>query len=144
MTQKDLIRAKDLLLTGGYTCVFCEGERVETDTRRGVAPLLARYEAGKTLEGFAVADKVVGLGAAHLCLLLLAKNIYAAVISAPALALLEASGAAVEFDECPPYIKNRAGTGRCPIESAVDGIREPQEALAAIRARLSELQNKGG
>ena len=137
--KNDLERARELLLTGGYTCVFCKGDTVLTDTRRGVAPLLSRYEAGERLCDFAVADKVVGLGAAHLYLLLLAKNIYAAVISAPALALLETNGVAVTFDECPPYIKNRAGTGRCPIETAVEGIREPTAALSAIRQTLSRL-----
>ena len=127
-------------LSKGYTCVAANGDIVHTSTQRGVAPLLGWLEEGLCLNGFQVADKVVGKGAAFLYLLLGAKNLYAAVISVPALNVLKNHGVAVTFTTLVPAIQNRDHTGFCPIETAVLDCDDPAEALIKIKNRLRELR----
>ena len=66
--------AKELLESGGYTCVITDGDRVLTSTLRGVKPLVQFLESGRDLTGFSAADKVVGRATAYLYVLLGVKN----------------------------------------------------------------------
>jgi len=79
--RNDTINARELLLAGHYTCVFCGNGEILTDDRRGVKPLLDLLE--KDLSDFSAADKVVGKAAALLYRLLGIAEIYASVISEP-------------------------------------------------------------
>lgn len=137
--MKDLQRAKERLATGEYTVVLCRGDVTYTDTRRGVAPLLALLDAGTDVTGFAAADKVVGKAAAFLYLRLGVAAVHAAVISAPAYDLLTAYGIPTTYDTLVPAIRNRAGDGYCPMETMTLPLTNPTEAEAAIRRRLAEL-----
>ena len=47
----DRNRARELLLSGGYTCVLCRGEDVHTSALRGVKPLVRWVES--TLDTYA-------------------------------------------------------------------------------------------
>lgn len=135
-------RAKCLLAEGEYTVVLCRGDVTYTDTRRGVAPLLALLDAATDVTGFAAADKVVGKAAAFLYLRLGVAAVHAGVISAPAHDLLTAHGIAVTYDTLVPAIRNRAGDGYCPMETVTLPLTDPLEAESAIRQRLAELNNK--
>ena len=64
--NKNLSKARRLLLDGGYTCVLCHGDTIITDTRRGIRPLLELCRSGRNLQEFSAADKVVGKAAAFL------------------------------------------------------------------------------
>ena len=127
-------------LLAHHTCAAFDGNALLTSQKRGVSPLLGWLEEGIRLEGFWVADRVVGKGAAFLYLLLGAKKLHAGVISRPAKALLEEKGVDLTFDDLVDGIRNRDNTGFCPIETAVLPVSDPQEALAAIRKRLEELK----
>ena len=135
----DLERAKALLTEGDYTVVLCRGEITHTDTRRGVAPLLALLDRGVDVSGFAAADKVVGKAAAFLYLRLGVAAVHAGVISAPAYDLLLTHGVSVTYDTLVPAIRNRAGDGYCPMEQVSLPLTDPLEAETAIRKRLAEL-----
>ena len=137
----DFERAKTLLLEGGYTVVLCRGDVTYTDTRRGVAPLLALLDAGTDVTAFAAADKVVGKAAAFLYLRLGVVAVHAGVISTPARDLLTAHGVVTTYDTLVPAIRNRAGDGYCPMEQVSLPHTDPAAAEAAIRARLAELLN---
>ena len=132
-------RARSLLNEGGYTVVLCRGDVTHTDTRRGVAPLLALLDAGTDVTAFAAADKVVGKAAAFLYLRLGVAAVHAGVISVPAYDLLVAHGVSVTYDTLVPAIRNRAGDGYCPMETVTLPLTDPAEAEAAIRKRLAEL-----
>ena len=138
MTQ-ELKNAKETLENGGYTCAIVLGEMIHTDTRRGVAPLLALLESGISFSGASAADKVVGAGAAYLYVLLGIRELFASVISIPAQKILIAHGIEVYADVTAEGIKNRAGDGTCPIELAVANARDAHDALKRIKARLKEL-----
>lgn len=135
----NLTKAREILAGGGFTFAAFNGETALTDDRRGVKPLLDILDRGETLRGFSAADKVVGKAAAFLYVLLGVNEIYADVISGHALAVLEEHNVRAEYSVLTEAVKNRAGTGFCPMETAVIGEKVPESALEKIRAEIIEL-----
>ena len=132
--------AKEILTQNGYTCVlYLDGTQYHA-TQRGVKPLVEFLESGRDFRGFCAADKTVGLGAAHLYVLLGVKSVWANVMSEAAKALLLQRGIAVFCEHEVPFIINRKGDGVCPVEAAVTGITCSQEALVVIIKTLNNLQ----
>ena len=134
-------QAKALLEQEGYTCVLRCGDETLTSQLRGVAPLLGWLDAGVVTPGFVAADKVVGRATAYLYCLLGAKEVYAGVISDGALEVLSRYGIRAQWGQRVAYIRNRSGDGMCPMEAATADAHTPQQALAAIRAKLQQLRN---
>ena len=133
----DTTHARDILLSRGHTCVFCRGDTILTDDRRGVKPLLDLLD--QDLTGFSAADKVVGKAAALLYRLLGISEIYAGVISQPALRVLAQGGITVFYGSKVPAIRNRTDTGFCPMETAVWDIDDPALAPEILRKTLAAL-----
>lgn len=138
--NKDLEIAKNVLRENEFTCVLEKDDHVFTSTKRGVAPLLDWIEQGLDLNGFSAADKVVGRGAAMLYILMGIQSLYAGVLSKEAEDALKQAGIEVYCDELVPRIQNRTKTGYCPMEEAVLGIIDPEEALVAIKKKLESLR----
>lgn len=139
MANANLEKAKMLLNINDHTCVFCDGQTILTDKRRGVRPLLDILESDRDVSGFSAADKVVGKAAAFLYCLLGTKCLYARVISQSALDVLVNAQLHVEYDQLVPAIRNRTNDGFCPMEQAVWNITDPASALSAIYDALSKL-----
>lgn len=137
--MRDLESARSLLERGNYTCVLCRDGSTVTDNRRGVRPLLELLDSETDLHGYSAADKVVGKAAAFLYCLLDVQALYAGVISRPALAVLENAGITVRYGALVPAIRNRAGDGFCPMETAVWALTDPALAPQAIREALRKL-----
>ena len=135
----DLEKARSLLEKENYTCVICRGDDVITDRRRGIRPLMELLESGKDLHGYSAADKVVGKAAAFLYCLLGVKALHAGVLSVPARDVLVSAGISVEWGSLVPAIRNRAGDGFCPMETAVWDLTDPALAPDAIRIALQKL-----
>jgi len=131
----NLSKARELLV-GERTCVLCRGEEVYFTDQRGVRPLLTWLDQGLQGEGFSAADRVVGRATAFLYCLLGVKEVYARVMSTPAMEVLRANNITALCDREVDGIINRRGDGPCPFEAAVLHIREPREALEAIRAQM--------
>ena len=126
----------------GCTCAVW-GERFSfISNHRGVAPLLELLDSGQCCRGFFAADKVIGKATALLYALLGVQAVYARVASQPAATVLAQHSITLVCDQIVPYIQNRSGTGMCPMEEATRDISQPEQALAAIRKRLSELRNE--
>ncbi len=140
--KADLQKAKELLQTGSCTCVLCKGEETHSSTQRGVKPLLAWLEQTPDWQGYCAADRVVGRAAAFLYLLMGVKQLYAEVLSQHALRLLEQHHIECEYGRLVPAIRNRAGDGFCPMESAVRNIDDPDEAVSVIKQTLETLQEQ--
>ena len=125
---------KDLLHAGGYSCVVRNGDETRTYHRRGVIDLYELYETDRAfLAGASVADKVIGKGAAALLVLGRIAYLNADVVSAPALVLLRQAGIATDFGLETPCIINRKKDGRCPLETACDGIDTPAAIYPVIQ-----------
>lgn len=138
----NLKKAREILENERFTFAAFDGKTVLTDERRGVKPLLDIIDRGDNLGGFSAADKVVGKAAAFLYVLLGVSEIYADVISRHALSVLEEYKIHAEYAVLTDAVKNRAGTGFCPMETAVLDENSPEKALGKIRARIAELSAK--
>lgn len=136
----DLHNAKEQLLSDGYTCVLCRGTDWVSSNSRGVKPLLELLDSGKDFSGFSAADKVVGKATAFLYCLLGVREIYAKVLSDPAVQVLDRFGISWSCENRVSGIRNRENTGPCPMEFATRDISDPAEAVNAIRATLKKLQ----
>lgn len=120
--------------------MLCADEVVYSSQTRGVAPLLD-FIANKTdLHGFSAADKVVGKAAALLYVLLGVQAVYAPVMSEAAVAVFEKHNIQAHYDTVAKGIRNRENTGMCPMESAVESIFDPKEALLAIQNKLAQMK----
>jgi len=137
--MKDLLKAKDLLSGGQYTCVLCKGDTVRTATERGVKPLVRWLTEGADLWGFSAADRVVGKATAYLYCLLGVKAVHSLVMSGAAARVLEENGIAATQDKLVENIINRQGTGICPFEEAVWEITDSREALDAILEKMAQM-----
>lgn len=128
--MQDLI---DMLHRSGCSCVLRNGN-VHTYEQRGVADLYdLLHRHPQLLCGAEVADKVVGKGAAALMVLGRVKEVYADVISEPALALFAGAGIPVSYALSVPAIRNRAGDGWCPVETLCRDCATAADCLSLIR-----------
>ena len=136
----ELEKARDLLLTEGYTCVLLREDTLYTSFDRGITPLLNLLDAGVNLSGFCAADKVIGKATAFLYCLLGVREVYTPIISTAALQVLEEHSIRIVWDEQASFIWNRRRTGPCPMETAVQQISDPASALTAIRKTLQNMR----
>ena len=134
----DLKKAKELL-TGNTTCVICKNESVYSSDERGVKPLVEWLKSGVCFRDFSAADKVVGRATAFLYVLLGVKEVYARVISTPALEVLNNFGIKSEYTSLVDGIINRRGDGICPFESAVLDTDDAETAYELICRKLSSM-----
>ena len=143
--MRDLDRAKQMLLEQPtITCVVCGGELLYVSEKRGIAPMMDFLDAGYDMQGFSVADRIVGRAAAMLFALSGIRQVYAEVMSEGALTLLQSYQIQASYGVLTPYIINRKGNGACPMEEAVCHISDPVQARAAIRNTMKRLKERGG
>ena len=134
----DLDRARQLL--PGHSIALCRGEKLLTDDARGIAPMtesaggragictgFCRRSCGRQGGGVAVCP--AGIVA-----------VYAATLSCGGRDVLATHGIRVEYGILTDCIRNRAGTGVCPMEQAVSGVDDPEIAYRPIGERLSALR----
>ena len=126
----DLVR---LLREGGYSCVLQKDGEVRTFRRRGVIDLYTLLvEDPGYMRDALLADKVIGKGAAAVVATAGVKEVYAEVISLPAVNLLRQAGISVSWGERVSAIRNRAGDGWCPLETACREASTAEEAMPVV------------
>ncbi|HOJ77949.1 MAG TPA: DUF1893 domain-containing protein [Bacillota bacterium] len=140
--DKDLEQAKEMLVSGEYTCVLCKGAIIHTSTKSGVIPLIEFLDSNQSYQSFAAADKVVGKAAAYLYIIMGVQSVYALVMSKPAFELLCQYNIAASYKTLSPEITNRNGTGCCPMDHAVQDANSPENALIKIKQTLQNLTQK--
>lgn len=131
----------DILHRGGHSCVIRKGDDTRTFHQRGVADLwqLCQGEEHFLREAH-IADKVIGKGAAALMIHGGACEVYADVISHPALALLQEHGIEVSYHEMTDRIVNRRGDGLCPVETLCVNLTTIDDMVEAIRNFINNLR----
>lgn len=132
----------DILVSGNHSLVVENGE-IRTFDGRGVSDLFRLLnEDPELLEGAIVADKVIGKGAAALMILGGIREVYAGVISKPALALFEKSGIKISYGKQVEHIINRKGDGICPVETLCADCKTAEECLPLIKTFLQTLNSQ--
>lgn len=136
----DLELARGELLAGDDTVVVAAAGRVLARGRGGgLMPLLDALDTVEDRPDLAVADRVVGLAAAHF-LAEKARAVYGGVMSSPARRRLEGAGITVQMGEEVGAIQNRSGDGLCPLESIA---LEEDDPVTACR-RVLEFMDRPG
>ncbi len=126
-------RLKKMLHAGNFSCVIQNGEVTRCFTQRGVADLYRLLkEEPQFLHGAKLADKVIGKGAAALAVLGGIRQVYADVMSHPALALFRQYDIEAEAAEVVENIRNRRGDGNCPVETLCRDAATAEECLPLI------------
>lgn len=137
----DTETAKAVLASGEYTIVLCRNSDIVTSKKSGIAPMLDFIERGIELDGYSAADKIVGKAAALLFVLVGIKAVYAEVLSESGAETLRSHAVPFSCGTLCSEIKNREGTGICPMEQTVADIQSPNEAHDALVKKLDELRN---
>lgn len=125
-----LNKAKETLTLTGCGLAVVKGEELLTYSEAGVKTLLSLQ--GGALKGAFVADKIAGMAAAYLLVRGGAEQVYAGVISRPALKVFERYGVICEYGEVVPNIINRSKTGICPMEEAVLPAEDAEDAYQIL------------
>lgn len=129
----DILQLADILHSEKCSCVIWNEGHITLCRDRGVKDLYALLTGRPALlSGAMVADKVIGKGAAALMILGRVTDVYADVISRPALELLERQGIEVGYAKLVPNIINRSGTGICPVEQLCIDCDSAEECLPLI------------
>ena len=138
----NLLQAKNELEQNKYVICLIKDSSVFHSCSRGVSPLVNWIQEGKTFEGFACADKVVGKAAAMLMVLLGINEVYAPIMSKGALEVFEKYSIPYFYDALVERIFNRTKDDFCPMDKAVFSLTEPTDAYRAICNKLAELSKK--
>lgn len=122
-----------LLEEENLSCVIRKDGEIHTFRQRGVKDLYEIYtHQPELLKESEIADKVVGKGAAALMVLGKVARLHATVISQEAYNLLEQASIKVEYKTLAPYIINRQGNGRCPLETKLKDCKTSEDCWLKI------------
>lgn len=142
MPQTDIHRLKQILnQQKASLAIAADGGDIHLCFGKGVSDLHRLYTTMPVLlDGALAADKVVGKGAAALMILANVKEVYAEVISKPALRLFEDSNIPVAYTHLADNIINRKGDDICPVEKLCADAVTPGECLPLITTFLQTLK----
>lgn len=127
---------------GEADCILVtEKESIIMPIKRGISPLVELYKQHATLMNNAfLVDKIIGRAASFIAILGNVQYVHAHLMSESALSLLTQYNIKATYDQLTPNILNHQQSNLCPMELAVQGINNPQEALEAIQKKMAELQ----
>lgn len=137
--SRNLNRAKQLLQEGAALAIVNGGGEL-TFNERGIKTLLS-LQSG-SLAGAFVADKVVGKAAAMMMVRGGAIEVYAEIISEPALEVFKNHKTVCLYREVVPNIINRDKTGICPMEMAVLGVDDVERAYKILFEKTTGIHPK--
>lgn len=143
MGEADLIaemRAR-VVEQGQSSVSALNGVIVGIEAGKGLEPLFRLLESGK-LKGALVVDKVIGRAAAAILVAGGAKKVHAILMSEEAKAFLAAKGLEAEAEKLVPKILNQDLSAGCPMESAVQGLEDPEAMVQALKEKTASLKGR--
>ena len=140
-SYEPVAEASAMIREGKAECVLIrEGKIVYVERGRGVSPLLNVYDLHKDeMKDAVVVDKVIGRAAACIAICGKVKHVHGEIMSEDAVEFLKENGISSSYTLLVPRILNRKRDGLCPLEKSVEGIRDPEKALSALRAKVAAL-----
>lgn len=136
--MKDIDLAKSLLTTD-KTLVFVKGDSVIDSSLSGIKPLINFLSQGINLEGYSLADKIVGKAQAMLCVKANIKEVYAKVMSKEGKRILDSYKIPNTYDVLTKEIINRKKTDICPMEKVVKDIEDIEIAYSLLKEKVKEM-----
>jgi len=138
--MEDIELARSLLEEKKLNLVIVKERQVLFSSKEsGVAPFFrAVQNMENNLHNAAVADRIVGLAVAMLCLHARITSVYAGIASQGALDMLKRQGVTVSNKNAVPYISNYDGTDLCPFEKLAKSCQGPSQLFAALQSLFAE------
>jgi len=134
--MEDIELARSLLEEEKWNLVIVKGGQVLFSSReRGVAPFFQAIQSiGGSLHNAALADRIVGLAVAMLCLQARITSVYAGIASQGALDMLKGQGVTISSKSTVPYISNYDGTDLCPFEKLAKNSENPAQLFSIVES----------
>jgi hypothetical protein len=138
--MEDVELARSLLEEEKWNLVIVKKGQVLLSSReRGVAPFFQAIQGiGTSLHNAAVADRIVGLAVAMLCLHGRIASVHGDIMSQGALDLLKKKGVGVSCKDTVPRISNYNGTDLCPFERLALSCQRPSQLFVALQGLFAE------
>jgi len=115
--------------------VVKEGQVLFSSRERGIGPFFQAVQSmGKSLHNAAVADRIVGLAVAMLCLHARITSVYAGIATTGAIDMLKGQGVTVSSKSTVPYISNYDGTDLCPFEKMARNSGNPAQLFSNLKS----------
>ncbi|MEJ2242122.1 MAG: DUF1893 domain-containing protein [Candidatus Bathyarchaeota archaeon] len=141
MPKEDLELAKSHLFDEGSSLVIVKKGKVIFETKKqGITGFL---EAIETLEeklvSSSIADKIVGVAAAMLCVYSGISSVFAITISESGMKLFKENNIQYEFSKKVKKILNRNKTNVCPFEKLAMNSINPENAYQNLKSFANQI-----
>lgn len=136
--NEDLNIAKSRLIKD-KTLVIVKGDECLSFTLDGIKPLIKVLNENINVEGYSLADKIIGKAQAMLIVKAKIKEVYTKVLSENGQKILEKYHIPYEYEILTKEIINRKGDDICPMEKAVKDIDDIEEAYQILKKKTLEM-----
>lgn len=134
----DLNFAKQNLF--GHTICLCRDGKLLFSDKKGISPMMGFIAEGMDLNGYSVADLIVGKAVAMLFVKCKIKCVYAKTLSQSGKDMLELHGIPYEYEILADKIINRDGTDICPMEKTVKDTDDFEEGYRLLKEKLQSMK----
>jgi len=144
LKNQDLEFAKLKLIEEDLSLVIVKKGKVVFETKnQGISGFLQAIEKlDKTLVAASVADKIVGVAAAMLCVYAGVASVFALTISEEGIRVLENNNIVCRFEKKVSNILNRDKNDVCPFEKLAISSRSPDEAYVKLKSLANRIMKK--
>jgi len=144
LTDQDLELAKLKLIEEDLSLVIVKNGTVIFVTKKpGISGFLQAIEKlDKNLVAASVADKIVGVAAAMLCVYAGVASVFALTISEEGIRVLEDNNISYRFEKKVSNILNRSKTDVCPFEKQAMASGNSEEAYVKLKSLASQMMKK--
>lgn len=144
MKDQDLEIAKLKLIEDDLSLVIVNNGKVVFETKKqGINGFLQAIEKlNKTLVAASVADKIVGVAAAMLCVYAGVSSVFALTLSEGGLGVLEDNNIVCLFEKKVSNILNRSKNDVCPFEKVAMDSGNSEEAYVKLKSCASQMMRK--
>jgi len=143
-TSLDIEIAKSQLMANNFSLVIAKNGQVIFETKKsGIGGFLQAIEQlDNELLSSSVADRIIGMAAAMLCVYIKVDSVFALTLSEGGMRVLEGSGVAFEFMNKVSNILNRDKTDVCPFEKRAMASKNAEDAYVNLKAFAEKIMGK--
>jgi hypothetical protein len=144
LENHDLELAKQKLIKNDLSLVIVKNGLIIFETRnQGVSGFLQAIETlNQNLVGSSVADKIVGVAAAMLCVYSKISSVFAQTVSESGVHVLKENNILCLFEKIVENILNRDKTDVCPFEKLAIDSKTPKEAYKKVKDCAVQMMKK--
>jgi hypothetical protein len=142
--DQDLELAKSKLIEEDLNLVIAKNGKIVFKTQKqGITGFLEAIEKlDKNLAAASIADKIVGVAAAVLCVYARVASVFALTISEEGVKVLECYNIAYRFEKIVPNILNRTKKDICPFEKLAMNSSNPEEAYGKLKSCARQIMKR--